>query len=82
MTPLFACFPVCLTFVALGIVALLVVVTGMVGPGPGASADSPEDSTPPPGQNPGTGPPPWWVALIFLAVALIFVLLNWVAADS
>ena len=32
MTPLLACFPVCLTFVGIGILAVLVFVTGMVGP--------------------------------------------------
>ena len=79
MSPLFACFPVCLTFVALGILALLVLVTGMVGPGPGASATE----TPNPQRDYGTtGPPPWWVVLlIFLAVALAFFFLNWVGAD-
>ena len=29
MAPLFACFPVCLTFVAIGIVGMLVVALGM-----------------------------------------------------
>jgi hypothetical protein len=84
MTPLFACFPVCLTFVALGILALLVVVTGMVGPGPGADADPPDpapDREPQPG-DPPTGPPPWWVVvLIFAAVALAFLSLEWIGAD-
>jgi len=81
MSPLLACFPVCLTFVALGILALLVFITGMVGTGPGATADA--DSEPATVDTSGpTGPPAWWVILlIFIAVALSFFLLNWIGAD-
>jgi hypothetical protein len=79
MPPLFACFPVCLTFVALGVLALLVFVTGMVGAGPGASAS---DRPIPEPEYELTGPPRWWVtALIFIAVGIIFFLLNWAGAD-
>ena len=82
MTPLFACFPVCMTLVALGILALLVIATGVVGPGPGASPEELDAGTPAPDDGP-TGPPPWWVVvLIFAAVAVVFLLLNYVAADS
>jgi len=81
MTPLFACFPVCLTFVALGFLALLVIVTGMIGPG--ATPDPSEPPIPAHDPEPGTGPPSWWVVLlIFAAVGVVFMLLNWVAADS
>ena len=80
MPPLYACFPVCLTFVALGVLALLIFVTGMVGPGPGAT-DEVETPRPLDGDGP-TGPPAWWViVLIFAAVAAAFFFLNWVGAD-
>lgn len=80
MTPLFACFPVCMTFVALGILALLVIATGVVGTD--ADPDPLESSTPEPDDG-TTGPPRWWVVvLIFVAVAIVFLLLNWAAADS
>ena len=81
MSPLFACFPVCLTFIALGLLALLVFVTGMVGPGPGAAAGPGDGPVPERYQGP-TGPPPWWVILlIFAAVTAAFFVLNWVGAD-
>ncbi|MBA4066970.1 MAG: hypothetical protein C0501_25330 [Isosphaera sp.] len=71
MTPVFACFPVCLTFVSLALVGLIVVAAGVVRP----SADPP----PAPGAPvPGTGPPPWWVVvLIFVGVLVHFALLVW-----
>ena len=50
MTPLFACFPVCLTFVAIGIVGLIVVAMGMYNRTP--LDDKPE---------PATGPSPYGV---------------------
>ena len=79
MTPLYACFPVCLTFVALAVVGLLVVATGMVGPGPGASAPTEHPGADPAAAGSGHGPPPWWViVLIFVAVLVHFVLLAWV----
>jgi len=79
MTPLFACFPVCLTFVALAVVALLVVATGMVGPGPGASAETEHPGSDPAAAGSDHGPPPWWVVvLIFVGVLVHFVLLAWV----
>lgn len=73
MTPLFACFPVCHTFVALGIVVLLVSV-------PVRPPIHPRTQLQRPTRIPIRAT--LVVVLIFLAVALIFVLLNWVAADS
>lgn len=71
-----------MTFVALGILALLVIATGVVGPGPGADPD-PLDIVTPEFDDGTTGPPRWWVVvLIFVAVAIVFLLFNWVAADS
>ncbi len=82
MTPLFACFPVCMTFVALGILAVLVIATGVVGPGSGADPDPLDTAAPEPNYG-TTGPPRWWVVvLIFAAVVVVFLLLNWAAADS
>ena len=57
MTPLFACFPVCLTFVAIGIVGLIVVGFGMYNRTP--LEDRP-DSANEPSRYGTTGPPPWW----------------------
>ena len=75
MTPLFACFPVCLTFVAIGIVGVLVVAMGMYN-------RTPLDDKPEPASGPSpygvTGPPPWWVfPLMLLAVALVMLVLAW-----
>jgi hypothetical protein len=82
ISPPFACFPVCLTFAGLGILALLVVATGMVGPGPGASEDLSEGESPDYRGDGPTGPPSWWVVLlIFVTVALSFFFLNWIGAD-
>jgi hypothetical protein len=73
MTPLFACFPVCLTFVALAIIALIVVALGMANRIPGddePKPDAPSDGT--------TGPPPWWVLpLMLLVIALVMLALAW-----
>jgi hypothetical protein len=75
MTPLFACFPVCLTFVAIGIVGLLVVALGMYNRTP--LEDKPEPASAPPPSG-ATGPPPWWVfPLMLLAVALVMIVLAW-----
>jgi hypothetical protein len=72
MTPLFACFPVCLFFVALGFVALVVVASGMANRIPGDDQPGPAGRPwSPPGQ---TGPPPWW-AIALMAAALIAFLL-------
>jgi len=76
---IFACFPVVLTFAAIGILALLIVATGMVGPGAGAESSEHQPATP---TYERTGPPPWWVVvIIFLAVALAFLSLDWIGAD-
>ena len=81
MPPLFACFPVCLTFVGIAILALLVFATGMVGPAPTAPAEEAESKTPQPRYD-STGPPAWWViALIFFVVMVAFFSLHWIGAD-
>lgn len=79
MSPLFACFPVCLTFVGIGILAVLVFITGMVGP---TEASTNEKTRAAPLADGITGPPPWWVVvLIFIAVAATFLALLWISID-
>jgi hypothetical protein len=71
-----------MTFAALGILALLVIATGVVGPGPGAAPEA-IDEKPAEPLDGKTGPPPWWVVvLIVIAVVAVSLLMNWAAADS
>jgi hypothetical protein len=73
MPPLFACFPVCLTFVAIALVGVLVVVFGLANRIPGD--DQPGTNGAP---QAGTGPPPWWVLpLMLLALAALMLVLAW-----
>jgi hypothetical protein len=75
MTPLFACFPVCLTFVAIGIVGLIVVALGMYNRTPLEDRSDPATE---PSRYDVTGPPPWWVfPLMLLAVAVVMLVLAW-----
>lgn len=71
MPPLFACFPVCLTFVAIGIVAAIVVAFGMYNRLPQEEEAAAE-------ATPATGLPPLWVfpAVLVLAI-LAMLLLGW-----
>lgn len=45
MTPLFACFPVCLTFVSIAIIGLIVVVFGLSNSTPLNESTTPTEST-------------------------------------
>lgn len=73
MTPMFACFPVCLTFVAIGIVGAVVVAFGMYNRAP-----LPEEEEAPAADTPPSGRPPLWVLpLMLLAVTLVMLVLNW-----
>jgi hypothetical protein len=76
MPPLFACFPVCMTFVALVIVGAAVVVFGMSTAAPNPDRPAPPDD---PSRSGTTGPPPWWtLPLMLLALALLLLLaLAW-----
>lgn len=74
MTPLFACFPVCLLFVAIAIIAGIVVIFDVANRIPGddqlghASARLPGK----------TGPPPWWVMILMIAaIVAIMLALAW-----
>jgi hypothetical protein len=77
---LLACFPVCLTFAAIAVIGLLVVVAGLYSsgagePDPSAAMQSSLDET-------ETGPPRWWVVVvIFAAVLLAGILLALISPD-
>ncbi len=73
MTPLFACFPVCLTFVAIGIVGVIVVALGMYNRAPIDPAPADE-----PSRYGTTGPPPWWVLpFMMLVLTAVMLMLAW-----
>lgn len=77
MTPLFGCFPVCMTLAAIGLVGVLVVVTGTASHVP-RDGDA-RDAAP----GVGSGRPRWWVAvLIAVVVALVYVVMWWLADDG
>jgi hypothetical protein len=70
MTPLLACFPVCMTFVAIGIVGAIVVAFGMYNQ---ESTGEEESET-----AAASGRPPLWVLpLMMLAAALVMLALAW-----
>lgn len=75
MTPLFACFPVCLTFVGLAIVALIVVIFDVANRVPGDD-DQPTATSRIADEE--TGPPPVWVMLLMIAAIVVTMLaLAW-----
>jgi hypothetical protein len=80
MTPLFACFPVCLTFVALAVLGLLVMVAGLYSSG--ANASDPAAAMRSSVDDADTGPPRWWVIVaIFVVVFVAGVLLALISPD-
>ena len=77
MTPLFGCIPVCMSFVAIGIVGVVVVVFGLSNPTP---TDGPPPDYDAPSRYGRTGPPPWWVFVLMMAVlwaSVLVVALIW-----
>lgn len=80
VAPLFGCFPICLTFVAIGVIGILAVAAvGLNRTGPNLPEPEVASAAPTP---PGYGPPSWRVvALIFAIVLLHFVLLLWCWPD-
>lgn len=72
MTPLLACFPVCLTFVAIGIVAAVVVAFGMYSREPLTGEEAANPDAPPSGR-----PPLWVLPLMLLVAALLMLVLGW-----
>lgn len=76
MTPLFACFPVCMTFGVLAFLALVIVVFDLANRVPGD--DQPATPAAPCVAGQKMGPPPWWVfPLMLLAVALFMLAVRW-----
>jgi hypothetical protein len=76
MTPLFACLPVCMTFVALAFLATVVIIFDVANRVPGDDQTADAANTGP--QYEKTGPPPIWVMLLMVAViALTMLALAW-----
>ena len=76
MTPLFACFPVCMTFGVLVFLAVVIVVFDLAHRIPGDDQAEPAVASRLAGQR--MGPPPWWVfPLMLLAVALFMLAVGW-----
>jgi hypothetical protein len=70
----FACLPVCLTFLALGVLGLIVVATGAY-----HALDPPDPAQP---TGPGERAPPWWVFVLIPTAAVVLTLLViWAAPD-
>lgn len=76
MTPLLACFPMCLTFVALAVLGLLVLATGAYSRVMPAGEPEEPAADPPDGSESGR-PPLWVAALIFAVVLLHFAVALW-----
>jgi hypothetical protein len=79
MTPLFACFPVCLTFVSIAIIGVIVVVCDMSNrvstDEQPELADDAQTATVPPS---ATGLPPLWVfPVTLLVLAVVLLVLAW-----
>jgi hypothetical protein len=79
MTPLFACFPVCLTFVSIAIIGVIVVVFDMANrvstDEPPEPADgAPAASTP---QSAAGLPPLWVFPVTLLVLAVLLLVLAW-----
>ena len=78
MTPLFACFPVCMTFAVLALIAVVVIVFDLSNRIPGDDQPAAAPTTPA-DPNRKMGPPPWWVfPLMLLAVILSTLLAAWI----
>ena len=77
MTPLFACFPVCMTFVGIALVGLVVVVLDLANRPPADEQPASGPATDPAATG-KTGPPPWWVmVLMVVAIAVTMLVLRW-----
>lgn len=75
MTPLLACFPVCMTFVAIGIVGAVVVALGMYNRTP---LNAPPGGETEPSRYDTTGPPPWWfLPVVFAVLTVVMLVLAW-----
>jgi len=72
--PLFACFPVCLTFVALAIIGAIVVAFRMDLPVADPRPASPSDLPP---RKPVDWSPVWIFPLMLLALTAVMLALRW-----
>lgn len=72
MGPLFACMPMCTTFVALGIFGLFVVIAG--------AYHHPEPTDAPAEPAPPSHAPPIWVFVLISVLAVLTVLAMIIAA--
>lgn len=76
MSPLLACFPVCMMFVAIGILGVVILAFGLGNRIPGD--DELQTAITPRDPNQKMGPPPWWVfPLMLLAVTLLMLVFAW-----
>jgi len=74
MAPLFACFPVCLLFVAIAIIAGIVAIFDLAHRIPGDG--HPGHTTSHLAEK--TGPPPWWVMVLMIVVIVgVMIALAW-----
>lgn len=73
MTPLFACFPVCLTFVSIAIIGVIVVVFGLSNHTPlNECADATQGAT-----QPRKLPPLWVFPVVLLILTVLMLGLAW-----
>jgi hypothetical protein len=76
MTPLFACLPVCMTFIGIAILAAIVIIFDVANRIPGD--DQPAPATAEESPLGKTGPPPWWVmVLMVVAIVVVMLALAW-----
>jgi hypothetical protein len=74
---LFGCFPVCMTFAGIAILALIVLGFGLANRIPGDDQPDAADG-PGPALAGQTGPPPGWVMVLMVAViAVMMLVLAW-----
>ena len=71
MSPLFACFPVCMTFVSLGLVGVIMYFAG-----------AGRTELAPPTSNEPQHRPPYWIAPVVLLAATIILLLLSLVTDG
>jgi hypothetical protein len=72
MTPLFACFPVCLTFVSIAVIGVIVVVFGLSNGVPLDDAAAPAEA-----RQPRALPPLWIFPVALLILTVVMFSLAW-----
>jgi len=74
MTPLFGCFPVCLTFVSIAIIGVVVVVFGLSNR---VSTDDQPEPIDRAAQRASGLPPLWVFPVTLLILAVVMLVLAW-----